>query len=59
MNASLSVYDVQGRLIEQLVNGFHHAGDHASTVRGLDSGIYFVVLETKGETKVQKIVCLK
>lgn len=58
-NISLAVYDLQGRLIKELESGYQQAGKITRSVSGFESGIYFVVLESMNETKVQKIVCLK
>ncbi|MBU1652772.1 T9SS type A sorting domain-containing protein [bacterium] len=47
---SLKVYDVQGREVAELVNGWREAGSHQVTFDGSDlaSGIYFCRLEASG-----------
>jgi hypothetical protein len=62
----LNVYDPRGRLVTRLVDGVEGAGEHETTWDGRDmhgtvvgSGVYFVHLESRGETRVRKIVLLK
>jgi hypothetical protein len=57
----LAVYDISGRMVTTLVNGFRDAGVHEVTFDGSDfgSGIYFARLETAGLTVTQKIVLVK
>ena len=65
MDVTLSIYDVRGRLVTELVNGFHDA-------RGIDapykavwnasmeaSGIYFVRLTAGNTVQNQKIMLIK
>jgi hypothetical protein len=65
-NVSLKVYDGMGRLVKILVQGVQPAG--AKTVtwnltddagRSLMSGVYFVRLESNGQTMSQKLVVVK
>lgn len=58
---SLIIYDVMGREITQLVDGFKSAGSYEVTFDGADlsSGVYFAVLETGGKTYTQKLLLLK
>jgi len=65
-NVSLKVYDGMGRLVKVLVQGVQPAG--AKTVtwnltddagRSLMSGVYFVRLESNGQTMSQKLVVVK
>ncbi len=65
-DVSLVVYDIRGRLVSRLVTGVQSAGRHTATWNGLGSGngrvaagIYFLRLETGGETVTQKIVLLR
>lgn len=62
----LGVYDAAGRRIAELANGSQSAGPHEETWDGRDalgmpvgSGVYFVRLESAGESRVRKIVLLK
>ncbi|MCB9366690.1 MAG: S8 family peptidase [Calditrichaeota bacterium] len=60
-HATLNVYDIQGRLVSELVNGMVQAGSH--TVQfdgsGLASGVYFARLATPGFAQSVKMVLLK
>ncbi|MHC4363513.1 MAG: right-handed parallel beta-helix repeat-containing protein, partial [Planctomycetota bacterium] len=57
----LVVYDVTGRLVEQLVAQMQHAGEHIVTwdARKLRSGIYFYRLEVGSFTETRKLILLK
>jgi hypothetical protein len=57
----LKVYDVSGRLVATLVEGWREAGDHEVTFDGstLASGVYLVKLTSGGETSLQKVMLLK
>ncbi len=62
----LSIFDARGRFVRDLVREDRPAGEHAATWDGRDaaggaasSGVYFVRLESAGETRTQKIVLLK
>jgi hypothetical protein len=64
--ASLQIYDVQGRLVNTLYSGTKQAGENVAVWDGVDthgnsvaSGIYFVRLQSPGETATTKIVLLK
>ena len=57
----VSVYDINGRLVDNLYNsmitpGYHKLVWHA-TNKG--TGIYFVLLESDGQIKTQKLVLMK
>ncbi|MBK8130966.1 MAG: T9SS type A sorting domain-containing protein [bacterium] len=58
---SLALYDVQGRMTQQLVNGKMEAGSHDVTVDGsaLTSGIYFARLNAGTQSRVAKLVLMK
>lgn len=58
---SLTVYDIAGREVAELVNGWKDAGVHEVTFdgSGLPSGIYFLRLEAGEYTGTQKMVLLK
>ncbi len=57
----LNVYDLQGRLVEQLASGERQAG--SSTVRfdsrRIQGGVYFVRLRTGQFERVQKLIVLR
>lgn len=58
---TLSVYDLSGRLVTNLVNGWREKGDHAITLSGADlpSGLYFAQLTAGNLQQVQKLVLMK
>ena len=64
-NVKLVVYNILGKEITTLVNGFQNAGTHAVEFYpsridgGLPSGIYFYRIETKNWFAVKKLVYLK
>ena len=58
---TLSIYDINGRLIENIVDSYQNAGSYnvvwdAST---FSSGIYFVMLSTNSNMLTQKIMLVK
>jgi photosystem II stability/assembly factor-like uncharacterized protein len=57
----LDVYDLNGRLVQNLSNVLQNAGRHEMTFDGseLASGTYFLRLETDRVHKVEKILLLK
>jgi hypothetical protein len=57
----LTVFDVSGRLVETLVNGWRQAGTHELTFDAshLPSGIYFYRLEAGDFTASGKMVMMK
>jgi parallel beta-helix repeat protein len=58
---NLSVFDVSGRLVAQLVDGYRQEGTHDVTFDGsnLASGIYVYHLETSNFSTSRKIVLIK
>ncbi|MEA3286317.1 MAG: T9SS type A sorting domain-containing protein [Candidatus Marinimicrobia bacterium] len=60
-NLKLGIYDVQGKLIQTLIQDHFPAGDHRLTwnARDLAAGIYFIRLETGAETIVRRMTLLK
>lgn len=58
---ALRVFDVTGREVCTLVNGFQQTGLHSVSFDGtnLGSGLYFVRLETQSSVKIHKLVLLK
>ena len=63
MNINLSIYDIRGRLVAELVDGYHEERiePYKVTWNGdyLSSGIYFVRLKSDLNTQVQKITLIK
>ena len=59
--ATLSVYNILGRQIDILANGWHTAGTHQITFDGsnLPSGIYFYELSSGNHHAVRKAILLK
>jgi len=58
---NVSVYDMNGRLVETLVNGKMKAG-HNQIIWNAShetSGVYFIKFESKGQTSTQKVVLIK
>jgi hypothetical protein len=60
-NAQLTVYDLGGRQVAQLVNGYRQAGNHSVTFDGsnLASGVYVYTLSANGQTATAKMVLMK
>jgi len=61
MNVTLAIYDMRGRLVDELVNDVHQRGIH-QVVWNADqyaSGVYMVKLITGSDMQVQKIMLLK
>jgi hypothetical protein len=58
---NLSVYDVAGRLVTTLANGWRSAGRHEFSFdgNGLSSGIYLVSLTAGGFRTTEKMILLK
>ena len=57
----LTVYDVQGKLVERLVGGTKPAGEHVVEwdATGRPSGIYFYRLVAGAYTETRKMILLK
>lgn len=60
-NVSLKVYDIAGREVAKLMNGYQNAGNHEVIfdAEGLTSGVYFVRLEAGGFRQTKKILLIK
>jgi len=57
----LTVYDILGRIVEDLAQGEYRAGHHRLIFDASDltTGIYYYKLETDNYTKIKKLVLLK
>ena len=57
----LAVYDIQGRLTAELIDGMQTAGIHQINfnAHNLASGIYFAQLTTGEKTQIQKLLLVK
>jgi len=60
-NLTLSVYNVQGQLIQTLAQGRYLRGEHTVRFNGsnIPSGFYFIRLQTPQKTYTKKMVLLK
>jgi hypothetical protein len=58
---SLRIFDITGRLVENLLNGVIDPGGHEIVwnASGKSSGIYFVKLTLDKQSKIQKLILLK
>lgn len=59
--AKITVYDVNGRVVKELLDAYMNAGNHSIGFDGssLSSGVYFAVLTTEGFTTSQKLLLVK
>lgn len=60
-NLTLKLYDVNGRFISTLADGFSQAGKYKATIMMTEqpSGVYFVNLEAEGFSARQKVILMK
>jgi hypothetical protein len=60
-NANLSVYDISGRLVATLADGYQQTGEHVATWNASEfsSGVYFYKLSTADYTATKKMHLLK
>ncbi|MDD5581654.1 MAG: T9SS type A sorting domain-containing protein [Candidatus Marinimicrobia bacterium] len=60
-NVNLSIYDINGKLVETLVDEYRQAGDYTSTWNGAHaaSGTYLYRLTVDGQTITRKMTLLK
>ncbi|MGV8018432.1 MAG: T9SS type A sorting domain-containing protein [Ignavibacteria bacterium] len=58
---NLSIYDITGKKVSQLINGRMQAGQYAETwnASNYTSGVYFYVLSTGKFSSTRKMVLLK
>ena len=61
MDVSLGIYDVRGRLVEELVNGIHYRGRYEMNWNASNhaSGVYIVKLIAGTNVKLQKVMLVK
>lgn len=61
MNVSLSIYNVKGELVENVINGIKEAGNHKINFDGSSytSGIYYYILNANGKRAVRKMMLVK
>ena len=61
MNVSMGIYDVRGRLVEELVNNMHDQGRYEITWNAdqHSSGVYMIKITAGTAVKVQKIMLVK
>jgi len=57
----LSVYNVKGELVKNLVNANQSAGKHSVSFKadGLNSGVYYIKMQSGGFSSVQKCLMVK
>ena len=60
-NIALSVYDINGRLVESLVDSYQEAGNYNAVWNAsfVSSGVYFVRLSTSSDILTQKVMLIK
>jgi len=60
-NISLLVFDILGRKVSELVNGYYNQGTHTIyfNAENLSSGVYFYRLETKNYSDTKSMIILK
>ncbi|TKJ41070.1 hypothetical protein CEE37_05230 [candidate division LCP-89 bacterium B3_LCP] len=58
---NLCIYDISGRLVSELVNGWRGAGVHEVTwdASGFTSGVYFAVMNAGEFKQTKKLLLLK
>jgi len=62
----ISIYNIKGQLVKQLVNEYQECGEHTITWNGKDdsdspvsSGIYFSKVSSVGKTQIHKMMMIK
>jgi hypothetical protein len=60
-NVTLAIVDLNGKLVQTIVDGYRQAGHYTSTwnARNISSGIYFFRLQAKNTTLIKKCIKLK
>ena len=60
-NIELSVYDIRGRLVDQLINGYVETGSYEIRwyAEAAASGVYFFRMVTPEKAITQKMILMK
>jgi hypothetical protein len=60
-NVQIKIYDIQGRLVETILNRFSFAGNHSVLWNSANtaSGVYFARLESRNQASCIKLILLK
>lgn len=60
-NTSLAIYDVLGKEVIRLINGFQNSGNHSViwSANNVPSGVYFCRIESGNYLQIKKIILLK
>ena len=60
-NVKLSIYNINGQKVAELLNGFQNSGVHSVNFDGssLNSGVYYYTLETDGKALTRKMLLTK
>lgn len=58
---NVAIYDVQGKKVREILNAYRPAGIHGINfeVENIESGVYFVRLNTHNFSDVQKLIIAK
>ena len=58
---TLGLYDLSGRLVQALAEGWQPTGEHQAVMdgRGLLAGVYLIRLQAGSETMVRKAVIIR
>lgn len=57
----ISLYDVVGRLIKEIIKEKQNAGNYNKAIKitDLTQGVYFIKLDTQRQSKIQKVIFIK
>ena len=60
-NITIAIYDIQGRLVDVLIDGFYSPGEYEHTWNAKDNstGLYFVEYQIEKQSLTQKIALIK
>ena len=58
---NISIYDIQGKIVEVLYNGFKEVGFHQIVWDATkhNTGVYFIQMNTNEFNKTQKVILVK
>ena len=58
---SLCLYDLRGRVVETLMDGWQEAGEHRAAINGsqLPAGIYLLRMTAGRQTAISKVCLVK